>query len=151
MPRPKNDLNPKKNPTAERLRATPFDSVEQLDGEAHAIRLAVWRELTQARATYELLTKPEHAFVLDELKAGLTAVMGNRGKERLYRIFSEGVGLTLELNKDFTKALGDREAGFMEGVVRAGIEGYGRLYMQVKRMIATSGHETDGHEMPPVP
>jgi hypothetical protein len=136
MPKPRNDLSPKKNPTAERLRATPFDTGEQLDSEQQVLRMSIWREITQARITHELLTKPENAFVLAEFKAGLTAVAGSSGKERIYRIFSDGVGLTLELNSDYTKSLGSCEAGFMEGVVRAGIEGYGRLYLQVKRLLA---------------
>ncbi len=136
MARPKDERTPKRNPTEERLRATPFTSTADLDAEQQAVRLVVWRELAQARATHELLTKPENAFILEEFRAGLTAVVGDRGKDRIYRIFSEGVGLTLELNKDFTKTLGDRETGFMEGIVRAGIEGYGRLYMQAKRLLA---------------
>jgi hypothetical protein len=147
MPRPRNVLIPKKNPTEERLRATPFATVAELDAEQHAVQMVVWREVAQARAMHELLTKPDNRFLLDEFKAGLTAVVGNRGKDRIYRIFSEGAGLTLELNKDFTKALGDREVGFVEGVVRAGIEGYGRLYMQVKRLLATPG----GELVPPPP
>lgn len=135
MAKPKDDLTPKKNPTEERLRATPFASVAELEKEQRAVRLAVWRELAEARATHELLTKPENSFVLEEFKAGLTAVLGSRGRERIYRIFSDGPGLTLELNQDFTATLGDREAGFLEGIVRAGIEGYGRLYMQIKRLL----------------
>jgi hypothetical protein len=148
MARPKDDLRPKRNPTEERLRATPFATVAELDAEQQAVRRAVWREIAQARATHELLTKPENAFILEEFKAGLTAVLGSRGKERIYRIFSDGVGLTLELNQEFTKSLGEREAGFVEGVIRAGIEGYGRLYMQAKRLLATPGSAAEPVKLP---
>jgi hypothetical protein len=117
MPRTSNPTTPKKNTTEERLRAT------------------VWLEFEKAREAHELLTKPRYAFLMDELKAGLTALTGKRGRDRIYRIFSEGVGMQVEINKDFTATLGDGEIRFLEGVLRAGIEGYGRVYLQTKRLI----------------
>ena len=143
MSRSPNHKAPKKNPTEEKLRATPFEHVSDLDMEARAIRLAVWRKFTEARVINELLTKPEHSFVIEEWKAGLVAFYGVDSKEKIFKIFSEGRGLKLELNKEFTKSLGDHEIKFVEGVVRAGIEGYGALYMRAKALIKEFDYTSD--------
>jgi len=135
MPKAPDNMTPKKNPTEERLRATPFESVSELAAEAKAIRLTIWRRFAGAQVINELLTKPENAFIIDEWKAGLVAVYGPGSKERLFKIYSEGRGLKLELNKEFTQSLGDQEIRFLEGLVRAGIEGYGVLYMRSKNLI----------------
>lgn len=136
MPRSPNNLRPKVNVSEEKLRATPFSSVAELDAEAKAIRLSVWRSFTEAQVIHELLTKPENAFVHEEWRRGLQATFDSRdAATRMYRIFSEGKGLTLEINKEFTMALGEQEVKFFEGVVRAGIEGFGALYLRSKGLI----------------
>lgn len=136
MPRPSNNKLPKKNVTEERLRATPFESVEELEREQESIRLSVWKRFTEAQMIDELLTKSESSFLREEWAAGLSCFLGGGGsRENIYRIFSEGKGLKLQINPDFTKGLGKAEVEFLEGVVRAGIEGYGVLYMRTKGLI----------------
>ena len=107
MPKQVNNKSPKKNGTEERLRATPFVSVEELDGETASIRLAVWRRITEGKIIDELLSKPESKYLIDEWKAGLLCFFGNDSKNSIYKIYSEGQGLKLQLNKDFTKSLSD--------------------------------------------
>lgn len=135
MSRAADNKTPKKNRTEERLRATPFDTVEEMDKEADAIRLAVWRRFTEGQIIDELLSKPESKFLTEEWKAGLVCFFGQDSKNSIYKIFSEGRGLKLQLNPEFTKSLADHEIAFLEGVVRAGIEGYGALYMRAKSLI----------------
>jgi len=53
----------------------------------------------------------------------------------MYKISSEGQGLKLEVNKKFADSLGDHQVKFFQGVVQAGIEAYGSLYMQVKGLL----------------
>lgn len=135
MGRAANHTKPKKNPTEERLRATPFETVAELDDEQNAIRLSVLRKFSAAQVINELLTKKENDFIVDEWRAGLVAFYGTGPKERIYKIFSEGRGLKLELNKEYTKTLGDQEIKFVECALRAGIEGYGSLYMNSKSLM----------------
>lgn len=135
MSRTPNNLRPRKNPTEERLRATPFKSVAELEAEAEAIRLNVWRRFDEARVIHELLTKPQYKFVLDEWQHGLEAIFDHPVATKMYRIYSDGKGIKLCLNKDFTATLGDHEVRFFEGVVRAGIEGFGTLYMSSKGLL----------------
>lgn len=135
MPRQAHNKVPKKNRSEERLRATPFDSIEELDRETDSLRLAVWRRMTEGRIIDELLSKPECKYLVDEWKAGLLCFFGSDSKNSIYKIYSEGQGLRLQLNKEFAKSLADHEVTFLEGVVRAGIEGYGALYLRSKSII----------------
>lgn len=136
MPKAPSNKTPKKNSTEEKLRATPFSEVTELDTEENAIRMSVWKRFTEAKVVEELLTKPEFSYVTDELKAGLAcSILGNTSKDQIYKIFSEGKGLKLEVNKKFADSMGEHQVKFFQGVVQAGIEGYGSLYLQVKGLI----------------
>ncbi len=145
MPKAPDNKRPRKNQTEEKLRATPFGGVDEHDSEEKAIRLSVWRRFTEAKVVEELLTKPEFQNVRDELQAGLSCVLNGNPKDNIYRIFSEGRGMRLELNKKFAESLGEHQIPFFEGVVRAGIEGYGVIYMQVKGLL--SRPKFDGKEL----
>ena len=136
MPKPPNNRKPKRNSTEEKLRATPFAGVDALDSEEKAIRHSVWRRFTESKVAEELLTKPEFTHVLEELKAGLSCSMNGGTKDAIYKISSEGRGIKLEVNKKFADSLGEHQVRFFQGVVQAGIEGYGSLYMQVKGLLA---------------
>lgn len=135
MPKAVNNKAPKKNSTEERLRATPFNTVEDLNRETENIRLTVWRRFTEAQIIDELLTKSESRFLVEEWKSGLICLFGLEGKNTVYKISSDGHGLKLQLNLEFTKSLAEHEIKFLEGVVKAGIEGYGALYMRTKSLI----------------
>jgi hypothetical protein len=148
MPKAPNNRAPRKNATEERLRATPFDGVDNLDAEENAIRLDVWRRLTEAKVVEELLTKPEFSHVVEELKAGLSCSLHGTGKDQMYKISSEGRGLKLEVNKKFADSLGDHQVRFFQGVVQAGIEGYGALYMQVKGLLKRPNVDAKDFESP---
>lgn len=143
MPKASDNTTPKRNATEERLRATPFDSVTELDAEANAIRLSVWRQFTRAQVINELLTKTENSFIVEEWKAGLITFYGSDNREKIFRIYSEGRGLKLELNKEYTKSLGEHEVRLVEGVIRAGIEGYGSLYLKSKSLLSDADPETE--------
>lgn len=136
MPKIADHLTPKRNPTEERLRATPFEDSHQMDNEENDIRLSVWRRLTESKIIEELLTKPEFAHVVAEMEAGLQCALNGGSKEEIYKIFSHGKGLKLEINKEFANTLGEHQVKFFQGVVQAGIEGYGALYMQLKGLLA---------------
>lgn len=142
MPKQANNKLPKKNRSEERLRATPFDTVEELERETDSLRLAVWRRITEGKIIDELLSKPECKYLLDEWKAGLLCFFGSDSKNSIYKIYSEGQGLKLQLNQDFAKSLADHEITFLEGVVRAGIEGYGALYLRSKSIIPNAESQT---------
>ena len=139
MPKAADNTKPRKNATEERLRATPFDEITKLDTEENALRLSTWQRMTEVRIFSELLTKPEFQHVRDELRAGLTCGMGGSAqKDRIYKIFSEGLGMKLELNEKFIKSLGDHQITLLQGAVQAGIAGWGSLYWQAKGLLPRS-------------
>jgi hypothetical protein len=146
MPKAPDNIKPRKNATEERLRATPFDEITKLDAEENSLRLSTWQRMTEVRIFSELLTKPEFQHVRDELRAGLTCGMGGSAqKDRIYKIFSEGLGMKLELNEKFLKSLGDQKIALLQGAVQAGIAGWGSLYWQAKGLLprgSSDGKET---------
>lgn len=143
MPKSPDHRTPKRNPTEERLRATPFESVSELDSESHTIRLNVWRKFQEAQVVNELLTKPENQFILEEWKAGLKGSFGNGSKDQLFHVYSEGRGLKLEINKVYAESLGDSQIRLVEGVIRAGVESYGSLYMRSRSLLRDSDSTID--------
>lgn len=135
MPKAPNNRTPKRNSTEEKLRATPFSEVTDLDTEENAIRMSVWKRFTEAKVVEELMTKAEFSHVTEELKAGLSCSLNGGTKDQIYKIFSEGKGMKLEVNKKFADSMGEHQVKFFQGVVQAGIEGYGALYLQVKGLL----------------
>lgn len=139
MPKSRDNITPKKNPAEEKLRATPFKSPERLKSEAEAIRFSVWQRFEEARVIKELLTKSEYKFVSDEWLAGLECFYGcSQQPESIYKIYSEGNGLKLKINKDLEKKLGKDNTKFLSAIIQSGIEGYGNLYMKTKGLLPTN-------------
>jgi hypothetical protein len=134
MPKAPNHVVPKKNATEEKLRATPFSGVEALDQEEQAIRLAIWRRLTEARVIDELLTKPEFKGVQEELSSGLVCSLSASLGEHLFRVSSGPRGLRLEVNKNVADSLGDNRGEFLQSLVKAGVESFGAIYLHAKGM-----------------
>lgn len=151
MARSSDNRTPKKNRSEERLRATPFESVDALVAEEEAIRLAVWRRFQESKVIEEILTKTEFSHVLNELQAGLECALNNNPEDNIYKIYStNGRGLRLEVNEKFAESLGDHQATFFQGVVQAGIEGWGAIHMQVKGLLTRPTVEGREREyMPP--
>jgi hypothetical protein len=135
MPKAPNNVVPKKNSTEEKLRATPFSAVDALDLEENAIRLSVWRRFTESKVFEELLTKPEFRHILEELKAGLSCSMNSNLDKDLFRIYSDGRGLRLEVNDKMAASMGEHQRHIFHGLIQTGIEGYGALHMQAKGVV----------------
>ncbi len=54
---------------AEKLRATPFETVQDLEAAQYQIRLAVWRRLTEAQVARELLATDAFQELRETLQA----------------------------------------------------------------------------------
>lgn len=153
MPRSRNNTKALKNRTEERLRATPFDEVSKLEAEESQIRRSVWERLTSAKMFAEMLTKKEFALVKEELKAGLACNLGGTSeKERLFHIYSKGIGIQLDLNENYVQSLGDNQIPLLQGTIQAGIKGWGSLFWQAKGLLQNAGNESikanplEGHQ-----
>lgn len=143
MPRSRDNTRQLKNRTEERLRATPFDEVSQLEAEEQQIRLSTWQRLTEAKVFAEMLTKGEFALVKEELKAGLSCKLdGASEKERIFHIYSKGTGIQLDLNESYVQSLGDNQIPLLQGTIQAGIAGWGSLFWQAKGLLPRPGSAT---------
>jgi len=135
MPKQRDNTKPRKNATEERLRGTPFKEITELESAEAAVRLDTWQRMTGNKVFSELLTKPEFNGVKEELKAGLSCGLNIGSKDRIYKIFSEGIGMNLELNETYIKSLGKHQISLVQGAIQAGIEGWGGLFWQAKGML----------------
>lgn len=143
MVKPKDHRKPKRNPREESLRGTPFTDPGERDRALREIRLDVWREWAAAQVVEELRTKKEFDFMQQEWEAGLVCVFGGKESQEIYRIFSPGRGLRLELKQQTVESLGEGKADFLSAVVRSGIEGYGSLFLKMKRMIGSESGSSE--------
>lgn len=116
--------------TRERLRNTPFDKADDLKKASHEIRVKTWEQLERARIFEELLKKPEYDFIQEEFKAGLKCKYGNE-KGHLVKVYSEGKGVEVDINKDLTKDIPQGSA-FVETLIRSLGETFSKSYYQSK-------------------
>jgi hypothetical protein len=135
MPRISDNKNPKNHPTYERLEQPP--SVKWMISKKKRT-VSAWM-LGDALLRLGLLTSCwPNLKIRRSKKSGKqdwNVPTSSGEKEDIYKIFSDGRGMKIQLNQEFVRSLGPGEVPFLEGVVRAGIEGWGSLYMQQRGLI----------------
>jgi hypothetical protein len=121
--------------TRERLKGTPFSKAEDLKKASQEIRRKTWEQLEKARIFNELAQKEEYDFIKDEFKEGLRCKYGS-SKEHLVRVFSEGVGVQIDINKDLVKDV-PHSGEFVETLIRSLGDTFSKSYYQAKGIIPT--------------
>lgn len=58
----------------------------------------------------------------------------------LVRVFSEGVGIKISINKDLVKEI-DKSEGFVEALIRSTADSFSKSYYQIKGMLPVDGTE----------
>jgi hypothetical protein len=58
----------------------------------------------------------------------------------LVRVFSEGVGINISINKDLVKEI-DKSEGFVEALIRSTADSFSKSYYQIKGMLPVEGGE----------
>lgn len=145
MRKHRDTTKPLKNRTEERLRATPFTDTKTMEEERQRIKYQTWKRLAEAQAFAELLTKEDFALVREEIEAGLLCkVEGASDKNKLFRIYSKGTGLLLDLNENYVKKLGENQVPFLKGTIQAGIEGWGNMFWRTKGLLR---YDTEAHKV----
>jgi hypothetical protein len=150
MPQEPNHREPKKNRTYEKLRASPFKSADELALEEEKIRLETWRRLTEARIFDELLTKPENDFVKRIWKAGVRTRFGGTGED-ICHVFADEDGVKMTVNKAVYDSLPSHEVQFIEGVLRATLEGFEASHMRVRGLSKSDRASSDDRASKPIP
>ncbi len=127
------------NKTRQKLENTPFKSAAEMNQASHDIQMQVWRRLEYSRVFQQMTDNENYKFVQDELKQGLTCDYGEEGAY-LVRVYSEGVGVKISINKDLVKEI-DKSEGFVEALIRSTSDSFSKSYYQIKGMLPIDGTE----------
>lgn len=127
------------NTTRQKLENTPFKSAAEMNQASHDIQMQVWRRLEYSRVFQQMTDNENYKFVQDELKQGLTCGYGEEGAY-LVRVYSEGVGVKISINKDLVKEI-DKSEGFVEALIRSTSDSFSKSYYQIKGMLPVESNE----------
>lgn len=127
------------NKTRQKLENTPFKSAAEMNEASRDIQMQVWRRLEYSRVFQEMTDNENYKFVQEELNQGLSCGYGEDGPY-LVRVFSEGVGVKISINKDLVKEI-DKSEGFVEALIRSTADSFSKSYYQIKGMLPIDGPE----------
>lgn len=132
---------PSPNPTYEKLAGLPFESAKEMKDAQRAVQMRVWKRLEEARTLEEFLDREEFKFVREEFREGLRCGYGERS-ESLVRVFSEGKGIQIQINKDLADAIPSSET-LLGVLVRAMSDSFAVTYYKAKGIMPATNAEED--------
>ena len=121
--------------TREMLKGTPFEKSADLKKARQELRRKTWEQMEQARIFNEILQKPDYAFIKQEFAEGLRCRYGN-DKEHLVKVFSQGTGIQIDINKELVKHV-PHSGAFVETLIRSLGDTFSKSYYQAKGIIPT--------------
>lgn len=140
MPKKKVDASEMEaNKTRQKLENTPFKTASEMNQASHDIQMQVWKRLEYARVFQQMTDNENYKFVKDELEQGLTCGYGEEGAY-LVRVYSEGVGVKISINKDLVKEV-EKSEGFVEALIRSTSDSFSKSYYQIKGMLPIDGSD----------
>ena len=121
--------------TRETLKGTPFEKAADLKKVRQELRRKTWEQMEKARIFNEILQKPDYKFIKQEFAEGLRCRYGN-DKEHLVKVFSEGTGVQIDINKELVKHV-PHSGAFVETLIRSLGDTFSKSYYQAKGIIPT--------------
>ena len=85
--------------TSFKLVDVPFKTTQALRAAQDQIRLHVWRRLEEAKAIDEMIKLDHYKFWRDEFSNGFVCSYVEEDNSNLVKIFSEGLGIKININK----------------------------------------------------
>lgn len=135
------DQSPK-NVTHEKLAGLPFSSAKAWKEAQDGVRMQVWRRMEEAKVIHEMLARPEYDFWLGEFKEGLVCGYGEKGDTNLVRVYSDGNGVKIAINRSLADAAPSAEAVLGE-LVRAMSESFANTYYKAKGILSASEAQSE--------
>ena len=140
MPRTKAKDGDYNNKTRSKLENTPFKSAAEMNEKSEEIQMEVLRRLEYARLFQKMTENENYEFVRQELQQGLTCGYGEDTDGYLVRVFSEGIGVKISINKDLVKDT-EKSEGFVEALIRSTADSFSKSYYQIKGMLPVEAAE----------
>jgi hypothetical protein len=142
MRRTKKDKPASKNVTHEKLAGLPFSSAKAWKEAQDAVLMQVWRRMEEAKVIHEMLQRPEYKFWVEEFKEGLVCGYGEKGDANLVRVFSDGNGVKIAINRSLADAAPSAEA-VLGSLVKAMSESFATTYYKAKGILSASEAQTE--------
>ena len=121
--------------TREMLKGTPFEKSADLKKARQELRTKTWEQMEKARLFNEILQKPDYEFIKKEFAHGLRCRYGD-DKKHLVKVFSEGTGIQIDINKELVKHV-PHGGAFVETLIRSCGDTFSKSYYQAKGIIPT--------------
>ena len=131
-----------KNVTHERLAGLPFSSAKAWKEAQDGVLLQVWRRMEEAKVINEMLKRPEYEFWTEEFKQGLVCGYGEKGDANLVRVYSDGNGVKIAINRSLADAAPSAEA-VLGSLVRAMSESFAMTYYKAKGILPASEAQSE--------
>ena len=127
----------KQNVTVMKLSDVPFKTAKSLKDAQDQIRLQVWRRLEEAKVINEMLNLETYKFWHDEFSNGLLCSYVEEHDSSLVKVYSEGHGIKISINKSLavTAPLGET---VLSQLVKAMSESFATTYYRAKGIIPIS-------------
>ncbi len=130
------------NVTLEKLSDLPFKSAKSLKDAQHEVQLHIWRRLEEARTLNQMLQRNEYKFWHEEFSKGLVCGYGER-TDNLVRVFSEGKGIQININKDLAASVPTSEA-LLGTLVKSMSESFAMTYYKAKGILPNEDKVPEG-------
>jgi hypothetical protein len=131
-----------RNVTHEKLAGLPFKSAKAWKEAQDAVQMQVWRRMEEAKVIHEMLQRPEYRFWTDEFRHGLVCAYGEKGDTNLVRVYSDGDGVKIAINRSLADAAPSAEAVLGE-LVRAMSESFATTYYKAKGILSASEAQSE--------
>lgn len=142
MPKIKKTKSVTKNVTHEKLAGLPFSSAKTWKEAQDAIHMQVWRRMEEARVINDMLQRPEYSFWTTEFREGLVCGYGEKGDANLVRVFSDGTGVKIAINRSLADAAPSAEA-VLGSLVKAMSESFATTYYKAKGILSASEAQSE--------
>ena len=130
------------NKTRTKLQSTPFKTAGEMDQASEDIQMQVWKRLEHARIFKEMIENTNYQFIKEELREGLTCNYGDEVGGHLVKVYSEGTGIRISINKDLVKEV-EKSEEFVEALIRSTADSFSKSYYQIKGMLPLENENPD--------
>ena len=121
---------------ATKMSGLPFKSAKELKEAQEDVRRSVWRRLEEAKVINEMIKREEFGFWTEEFREGLVCCYGEK-KDNLVRVYSEGKGIKININKELADAAPSSEA-LLGVLVKSMSESFANTYYKAKGILPAS-------------
>ena len=131
-----------RNVTHQKLADLPFRSAKALKLAQERIALDVWQKMEAAKVIHEMVGKKEYNFWHEEFKHGLSCYFGDDSESSLVKVYSDGTGIKIVINRALMNTPPEKEA-VLETLVRAMSESFATTYYRAKGILHSSTEGLD--------